>query len=175
MNATLRYRDEQNRIGINKNLEFDKDNNLDINLLDENLKNWFESNYRSKIGLKYLLDILEDKYDIRISNSIIYGIKLKENDELIKSDDEIFIEEFKKSFEIIEDENERDKYYVKSIKISEWTRLKNLKIYTSKSINKILLEKLNYDSNNKSLYKYKKIDNKSILCWIKRDLKNNKI
>jgi len=168
MNATLRYRDEQNRIGIyiNKNLEFDKDNNLDINLLDENLKNWFESNYRSKIGLKYLLDILEDKYDIRISNSIIYGIKLKENNELIKSDDEIFIEEFKKSFEIIEDENERDKYYVKSIKISEWARLKNLKIYTSKSINKILLEKLNYDSNNKSLYKYKKIDNKSILCWI---------
>jgi hypothetical protein len=102
-----------------------------MNVLDYNLKNWFESNYRSKIGLKYLLDILEDKYDIKISNSMIYGIKLKDNDNLIKSDEEIFIEEFKKSFEIIEDQNERKKYYVKSIRISEWSRLKNLNIYTS--------------------------------------------
>jgi len=167
-NATLKYRDEQNRIGIyiNKNLEFEENNNLEINILDYNLKSWFESNYRSKIGLKYLLDILEDNYNIKISNTMVYGIKIKENDNIIKSDEEIFVEEFKKSFEIIEDENKREEYYIKSIRISEWARLKNLKIYTSKSINKILLEKFNYNNKNITLYKKKKIDNKSVLCWL---------
>ena len=139
---------------INNQIIIYINNDLEINISDEKSKDLIDY---TTTGLKYLL-----------------SVKVKENN-LIKNDDNIFIEEFKKSFEIIEDENERQKYYIKTIKLSEWARLKNLKIYTSKSINKLLFEKLNYDCNNKLLYKYKKIDNKSILCWIGLKEKENKI
>ena len=163
----MKYREEQNRIGlyIKNNLEFIENENLEINDLDDNLKNWFETNYRTKMGLKYLLDILEEEYELKINKTTINGLKLKNNDMEIKNDKDIFIEEFKKSFKIIDKEEEIEKHYVKSVRFSEWARLKKLNIYTSKSINNILLNNFNYDCNNKTLYKYKKIDGKSILCW----------
>lgn len=172
--ATLRYREEQNKIGIyiTENIEFIKENEIEIEELGENFKSWFEMNYRTKIGLKYLLDLLANKYEnIIIKKHTIKGIKLKEECNEKKNDEDIFIEEFNKQFEIITDVKKNDEiHYIKTIRISEWARLKNLKIYTSKSINKILLEKLNYDTkihllkksiNNDKVWIYKNIKEKN--------------
>lgn len=150
--------------------------------LERELIKIFKKKYihRKDIGNEYFEGDYEDMINTiyftrnNIMDIISYEKKvyIKKEDK-IKSDDEIFIEEFKKSFEIIKDENEKDKYYVKSVKITQWARLKKLKIYTSKSINIILREKFNYDTNDKSLYKCKKIDNKSVVCWFGlKEIKN---
>ena len=150
--------------------------------LEKELIKIFKNKYihRKDIGNEYFEGDFEDMintiYFTRNNKMDIVSYEKKQTyikEDKIKSDDEIFIEEFKKSFEIIKDENEKEKYYIKSVKITEWARLKKLKIYTSKSINKILREKLNYDTNNKSLYKNKKIDNKSVVCWFGlKEIKN---
>jgi len=167
-NATKKYREEQDRIGkyIKDNLEITKknDNKVDIKILGQNFKDWYELNYKYKIGIKFLMDRLEDEYDIKMNNINISGIILNENDnDKNMSDEDIFIKEFLKDFEIKKDE--KDKYFIKSIRISEWSKMKGLNIYTSKMVNKILLEHFGLDSKDGNIYKYKKINGISTLCW----------
>ena len=163
-NASLKYREEQDRIGqyIKECLKITNDKNTKENYdeLYNSFKEWYEKKYNNKVGIKILLDRLEDEYNIKINNKKIYGISiLNISDELIeKSDEDIFIEEFQKDFEI----TNNDLDFIKSIRLSEWSKIKKLNIYTSKSINQILNTKLNY---NTKINLHKKSINGSKL-WI---------
>jgi len=173
-NATQKYRDEQDRIGLfiknNLDLTLDKKDKINLDDLDYEFKKWYEMKYRAKKGSKELLDRLEDEYNISYNNNYIFGIKINNKENLPKSEEDIFIEEFEKSF--IVNKDEKDIYYVRSTRISEWAKKKNLKIYTSKGINKILSDKYNISTDDKEYYRCKKIDGKSILCWF--GIKENK-
>jgi len=166
-NSTQKYRDEQDRIGLfiknNLYLTLDKKDKINLDDLDNEFKKWYEIKYRAKKGSKELLDRLEDEYNISYNNNYIFGIKINNLEILPKTDEDIFIEEFEKNFII--NKEEKETFFVKSKKISEWAKKKNLKIYTSKGINKILSEKYNISTDDKDFYKYKKIDGKPILCW----------
>ena len=54
--------------------------------------------------------------------------------------------------------------YLPSIRISEWAKMKGLKINTSTSINPVL-KKLGLDKENTNSYNKKKINGSSIVCW----------
>jgi P4 family phage/plasmid primase-like protien len=170
-NASLKYREEQDRIGqfIKYHLEITKNKNdiIDINELSDLFKKWYELKFKYKIGNKTLLDRLEDEYFINNINNNIIGLKLKNINNNIenKTDEDIFIEEFEKKFEIKKGDD-REKYYIKSVRLNEWAIENRLSIYTSKSINKLLLEKYGIDNKDEKMYKYKKINGKSISCWI---------
>lgn len=169
-NATNKYREEQDKIGlyIKNNIDFIDDEKIDKDELGENFKNWIDLNFRIRIGVNHLLERLENEYYLTYDNLTIYGIKIKYiSNDIIKSDECLFLEEFKKCFEIIINNEDKDKYFIKSVRLSEWAKLKNLKIFTSKTINKILLEKLNYDT--KSNLEKKSIENNKV--WIYKNIK----
>jgi len=163
-NATIKYREEQDRIGqYIKECLIITNKKEDIEEYEEllnNFKEWYEHKYNYKIGIKILLDRLEDEYNIKVINKKINGLKLINitNESIEKSEEEIFIEEFKKDFEI----SYKKIDYIRSIRLSEWSKKKNLNIYTSKTINKILNSKLDY--NTKDNLEKKSID--GIKTWI---------
>jgi hypothetical protein len=170
-NATNQYRDEQDKIGlyIKNNIDFISNEKISKEMLGEDFKNWIDLNFRIRIGINNLLERLENEFYITFDNLIIYGIKIKNINESnnIKSEEELFLEEFHKYFEIIKNEEDKNKYFIKSVRLSEWAKLKNLKFYTSKSINKLLLDKLNYDT--KQNLEKKSIENNKI--WIYKNIK----
>jgi hypothetical protein len=113
-------------------------------IIIEKFKNIFK--IRKDIGNEYF----EGDYLNMID--IIYTTVKQENNNIInnnnlsnekKSDEYILIEEFQKDFEI----TNNDLDFIKSIRLREWSKIKKLNIYTSKSINKILNTKLNYNTN----------------------------
>lgn len=170
-NATNKYRDEQDKIGlyIKNNIDFISNEKISKEMLGEDFKNWIDLNFRIRIGINNLLERLENEFYTTFDNLIIYGVKIKNINESnnIKSEEELFLEEFHKYFEIIKNEEDKNKYFIKSVRLSEWAKLKNLKFYTSKSINKLLLDKLNYDT--KQNLEKKSIENNKI--WIYKNIK----
>jgi len=125
---------------------------------------WYELNYKVKPLPKLLWNKLESM-DCVISSSGVNGVmfpiknifQVKE-----KTDKEIFIGEFHKSFIYTKDENDK----IPSVSICEWAKLSNLKISTSKGINLLLKEHFGLDTTNKSQYKQVKISGKPIQHWI---------
>ena len=166
--ASNRYRKDQNRVlqfiesKLMKGLPTDLISKTSLAI---ECNNWFELNFKYKINNKELFSILDETYD---SNSKDYfGLKFIDDSDdsqtmQPKSKEEIFVEEFNKAFVVTG--NKQD--WIKTINISEWVKLKGLKINTSKSINLVLQEKCGLDSRNKEQCKYKKLEGVAILCWI---------
>jgi hypothetical protein len=105
--------------------------------------------------------IVKEEINNNINNNNLYDSKIYIDNE--KSDEYIFIEEFQKDFEI----TNNDIDFIKSIRLSEWSKIKKLNIYTSKSINQILNIKLNYNTDE-NLHK-KSVNGKKI--WILSGIK----
>ena len=167
VNATTNgYRNKQNRVGqfINENIvkcENGRENKLE---LSRRCNEWFEMNYRYRINNKQLFDILDQSYDSK--GNTYYGLKLINsfNNEAKqpKTREECFIEDFDRYFEVTH--NSED--FIKSIRISEWAKIRGLKLDTSKTINPILLDKYGLDVKNKEHYKLKKIDGRPVQVWL---------
>ena len=167
-NATKRYRGEMNRIGLfvenclieGFGDEF-KASKTEIGLA---CKDWFETNYKYKINNKELFEILDEKFDK--SNNTYYGIKLNYNlltvDKKPADRFEIFAGEFEKHFEVTNDKLD----CIRSIRITEWAKLKGLVVSSSKEINPLLLSSYGLDVKNKEQYKTKKINGAVFQCWI---------
>ena len=77
------------------------------------------------------------------------------------SNETLFVELVNSKCEITN--NAKD--FIETTRLTELCRLARLKIHNSKEINVVMLSHLNFDTKNKSQYKYKKIDGKSIVCW----------
>jgi len=157
----------QDRIGmfIEDNLIENPEEQISRTTVGEYANNWFEENFKYKISNRELFKRLDKKY--QCSKSGIYkGFTLKacltnglEEDDL--TDEDVFTNAFVKYYEITGDKKD----FIPSINISGWARVNNLKINTSKAIN-ILLLPLGLDVKNDEHYKKKKIDGKSVWCWI---------
>jgi hypothetical protein len=145
-----------------------------------------------KNKIEYLENLNNDKYNLLIELNEKYNELQKQNNQLEeqnnqlqeqnnelnnklidnKTDEDIFIQEFEKKFEIKNGED-RDKYYIKSIRLNKWAIENNLSIYTSKCINKLLFKIYGIDTKDEKYYKYKKINGESISCLIGINEKNN--
>ena len=163
--TTNGYRNKQNRVGqfIQENIvkcDSGRENKLE---LSRRCNEWFEMNYKFKINNKQLFEILDQSYDSK--GNFYYGLKLINsfNDEAKqpKTREECFIEDFDRYFEVTH--NSED--FIKSIRISEWAKIRGLKLDTSKTINPILMDKYGLDVKNKEHYKCKKINGSSVICW----------
>jgi len=164
-NDTLNYRYSQDRIGkfILENIIEDDKATITKSQINMCANTWFEENYKYKIPNKELYERLAEKYDCNKSG-VYSGFTLKncafEPDAVELSKEEVFTNEFRKYFEITGDKKD----FMPSINISEWAKVRNLKINTSKTINLLLLP-LGLDVNNKEQYKLKKIEGKPIQSW----------
>lgn len=164
-NDTMNYRYSQDRIGkfILENIVEDVNASITKSQINMCANTWFEENYKYKIPNKELYERLAEKYDCNKSG-VFSGFTLKtctfdvETIELSK--EEVFTNEFCKHFEITGDKTD----FMPSINISEWAKVRNLKINASKTIN-LLLVPLGLDVKNKKHYKLKKIEGKPVWCW----------
>jgi len=172
-NDTLNYRYSQDRIGkfILENIIEDDKATITKSQINMCANTWFEENYKYKIPNKELYERLAEKYDCNKSG-VYSGFTLKdcafENDAVELSKEEVFTNEFRKYFEITGDKKD----FMPSINISEWAKVRNLKINGAKSINPLLLP-LGLDVNNKEQYKLKKIEGKPVQSWFGVKLREN--
>lgn len=164
-NDTMNYRYSQDRIGkfILENVIDDDKATITKSQINICANTWFEENYKYKIPNKELYERLAEKYDCNKSG-VYYGFTLKncafEPDVVELTKEEVFTNEFRKYFEITGDKKD----FMPSISISEWAKVRNLKVNGAKSINPLLLP-LGLDVNNKEHYKLKKIDGKPVQSW----------
>ena len=59
-----------------------------------------------------------------------------------------------------------DKYFIPSVAITEWAKMKGLQIHSSKDINTLLYERFGLDVKNKEHYKQKKIEGHTTWYWV---------
>jgi P4 family phage/plasmid primase-like protien len=165
-NDSRNYFLSQDRVGmfIEENLIKDPEEQISRTMVGQIADAWNEENYKYKIPNKELYARLDKTYSC--SKSGMYkGFTLKSclnnEDEIELSNEDVFTNEFVKCYEITGDKND----FIPSINISGWAKINNLKITTSMAINSLLLT-LGLDVKNKEHYKYKKIEGKSVNCWI---------
>lgn len=172
-NDTLNYRYSQDRIGkfILENIIEDDTATITKSQINMCANTWFEENYKYKIPNKELYERLAEKYDCNKSG-VYSGFTLKncvfESDVVELSKEEVFTNEFRKYFEITGDKKD----FMPSINISEWAKVRNLKINGAKTINPLLVP-LGLDVKNKEHYKDKKIEGKAVQCWFGVKLREN--
>ena len=164
-NDTMNYRYSQDRIGkfILENVIDDDKATITKSQINMCANTWFEENYKYKIPNKELYERLAEKYDCNKSG-VYSGFTLKncafEPDVVELTKEEVFTNEFLKYFEITGDKKD----FMPSISISEWAKVRNLKVNGAKTINPLLLP-LGLDVNNKEHYKLKKIEGKPVQSW----------
>lgn len=164
-NSTKEYRYSQNRFQqfISENIIEDDTQTLSKVVLNNCAKEWFSMNYKFVPNMRALYSLLDIKYEFNGKNYL--NIKLKcdsENtDEVYITKEESFLTEFNKTF-IVTNES---KDFIPSVSITEWAKLSNLKVSSSKEINSILLINFKLDTKNKEQYKLKKINGKPIQSW----------
>ena len=164
-NDTQTYRYNQNRFQqyIKENIIEDDEATLKKNILGNSAKDWFIMNYKFAPNMRELFGILDSQYDFNGKEYL--KIKLKcdvdDTDVINITKEETFLTEFNKKFEVTN--NLED--YIPSVTITEWAKLSNLKVSTSKEINPILLTQFGLDTKNKGHYKTKKIEGKVVWCW----------
>jgi phage/plasmid-associated DNA primase len=161
INSTLKYRYSQNKIQqfIDENIIVDKEATLSKTYLLSTAKEYFGNEYYKP---SELIDNLKEKYDFNGKTFWVITIKNDGNDKPLINREEEFKQAFNQKF-IITNDLKND--FLPTIKITEWAKLSELKIQSAKEINDNLLV-LGLNSKDKSRYKDKKINGKSINCWI---------
>jgi P4 family phage/plasmid primase-like protien len=136
-------------------------------VLSASFKVWYEANYtRSSINMKELNERLAKDYDC--DNKRFYNLKLvgdaeeEEDGHSHTSREDKFVAEFNETFMVCLG---NEKYFIPSVAITEWAKMKGLQIHSSKDINPLLYERFGLDVKNKSHYKNKKIEGKVVNCW----------
>jgi P4 family phage/plasmid primase-like protien len=164
-NDTQTYRYNQNRFQqfIKENIIEDDNSTLNKVVIGNSAKDWFILNYKFAPSMRQLYAILDTKYDFNGKDYL--KIKLKcdvyDPNDISITKEQTFLIEFNKKFEV----TNKSEDYIPSVLITEWAKLSNLKVSTSKEINPILLTQFGLDSKNKKYWRTKKIDSKSISCW----------
>jgi len=164
-NSTKEYRYSQNRFQqfIAENIIEDDTQTLSKIVLNNCAKDWFTINYKFVPNMRTLYALLDTKYEFNGKKYL--NIKLKcdaENpDEIYITKEEIFLIEFNKTFKITNEAKD----FIPSVSITEWAKLSNLKVSSSKEINSNLLINFKLDTKNKEHYKTKKINGKVVWCW----------
>jgi len=164
-NDTQTYRYDQNRFQqfIKENIIQDDGSTLNKVVLGNCAKEWFILNYKFAPSMRDLYSILDSEYDF--NGKAYLKIKLKCDvdgaGDINITKEESFLTEFNKKFEV----TNKPEDYIPSVSITEWAKLSNLKVSTSKEINPILLTQFGLDTKNKGHYKDKKINKKSVNCW----------
>jgi P4 family phage/plasmid primase-like protien len=163
--STKEYRYSQNRFQqfISENIIEDDTQTLSKVVLNNCAKDWFTINYKFVPNMRTLYALLDTKYEFNGKKYL--NIKLKcdaENpDEIYITKEEIFLTEFNKTFKITNETTD----FIPSVSITEWAKLSNLKVSSSKEINSNLLINFKLDTKNKEHYKTKKINGKVVWCW----------
>jgi len=164
-NDTKTYRYNQNRFQqfINENIVENDESTLNKVVLGNCAKDWFIMNYKFAPNMRELYAILDSEYDF--NGKAYLKIKLKcdvyDPNDISITKEELFLTEFNKKFEV----TNKPEDYIPSVSITEWAKLSNLKVSTSKEINPILLTQFGLDTKNKGHYKTKKIEGKVVWCW----------
>jgi P4 family phage/plasmid primase-like protien len=163
---TRDYRIKQDRVSqfIADNIIVDKNGAVSKTDLGACCDEWFKTNYKYTINNREVFETLERDYDL--IGGFYRGFKLKlkfgEFEETKRPREDVFCELFDRYFEITN--NKKD--FIKSIRISEWAKVHNLLLNTSKTINPVLKEKYGLDVNNKEHYKVKKVEGIPVQCWV---------
>lgn len=169
-NESQKYRDSQDPIGrfIRECVVECQGTNTTKTVLSASCKLWFESNSsKYAVNMPEVYERLEKNYDC--DSKRFYNLKLigdmdegEDGHSHISREDK-FVAEFNDAFKVCLG---NDKYYIPSVAITEWAKMKGLQIHTSKDINPLLNERFGLDVKNKAQYKCKKIENQSVICWI---------
>jgi len=164
-NDTQTYRYNQNRFQqfIKENIIEDDKSTLNKVILGNSARDWFMMNYKFAPNMRELYAILDSQYDFNGKSYLKIKLKCDVDDpnDINITKEQTFLIEFNKKFEV----TNKSEDYIPSVSITEWAKLSNLKVSTSKEINPILLTQFGLDTKNKGHYKDKKINKKSINCW----------
>lgn len=169
-NESQKYRDSQDPVGrfIRECVVECQGTNTTKTVLSATCKLWFEANHaRFSFTMTEVYERLEKKYDC--DSKRFYNLKLigdadeEEDGHSHISREDKFAAEFEKDFKVCLG---NDKYYIPSVAITEWAKMKGLQIHISRDINPLLNERFGLDVKNKAQYKNKKIEGVSTSCWI---------
>tara|TARA_R110000868_G_scaffold27629_1_gene104519 strand:+ start:1497 stop:4655 length:3159 start_codon:yes stop_codon:yes gene_type:complete len=170
-NESKLYRDSQDPIGrfLRECVIACQGTNTTKTVLSATCKLWFDANHaRFSFTMTEVYDRLEKEYDC--DSKRFYNLKLIGDTEEEGQDghshisrEDKFVAEFNDAFKVCIG---NDKYYIPSVAITEWAKMKGLQIHISRDINPLLNVRFGLDVKNKAHYKNKKIEGVSTSCWI---------
>jgi phage/plasmid-associated DNA primase len=165
-----KYKDSEDPIGcfIGECVANCQGINTTKTVLSASYKVWYEANHsRGSVNMKELNERLSKEYDC--DSKRFYNLKLigdaeeeEEDGHSHTSREDKFVAEFNESFMVCIG---NEKYFIPSVAITEWAKMKGLQIHSSKDINPLLYERFGLDVKNNSHYKNKKIEGESVKCW----------
>lgn len=163
---SLDYRHSQDRIFqfVRAMIIVDKDEKISKICLGMHIKEWFMNLYKYPINNQEVFDYLDKALLCDVTETHVFGIKIRQSEDSATEPDHesLFAEKFTADFEITK--NAKD--IITTGEILEWSKLHDLRVQSSKDINKVLLEHFQLDTKNKDTYRQKQIDGQRTWCWI---------
>ena len=174
------YRKSQNKVSlfINDAFTFDTTANIKKSKISSILKSWNETNstdtkYKNVSPTEVFTELNKDAR-ITLQGNTFFGLAKKEIEELYDDDgnvigstmmnvsnEELFLQVFHDKCEITN--NPKD--FIPTTRLNEFCKSARLKIHGSKEINVVMLSHLQFDTKNKTQYKYKRIKDKSVIYY----------